>query len=125
MFYIALQNINNGEDFVQAMAEKNSNPEVDLDKYPIWIKNILILIDYDTELQIDGLDFKSYKDVIKALNDVGLYDEAEVLMILEENSSDKAAEECYSKLALNNDYDTFWEIIFAYADFNLKASKDD
>lgn len=121
---IALQNINNGEDFVQAMADKYANPDVDLDKYPTWIKNILILIDYDSELQMNGLDFKSYKEVIAALNEVGLYDEAEALMELEVDSSDKVAEECYSKLAINNDFDLFWEIVFAYADRHLKASKD-
>ena len=52
---IALKTINNGEDFVQAMADKYSNPEVDLNQYPGWIKNILTLIDYDSELQMDWI----------------------------------------------------------------------
>lgn len=60
---IALKTINNGEDFVQTMADKYSNPEVELKQYLDWIKNILTLIDYDTELQMDGLDFKSDKNL--------------------------------------------------------------
>ncbi|MDO5156129.1 MAG: hypothetical protein Q4D51_09210 [Eubacteriales bacterium] len=121
---IALKTINNGEDFVQAMADKYSNPEVDLKQYPDWIKNILTLIDYDTELQMDGLDFKSYKNVIDALNDVGLYEEAQALKELEEDSSEKSVEECYSKLAINNDYEMFWDTVFEYADKNLNTDNN-
>lgn len=116
----ALENINNGEDFVQAMADKYSEPEIDLDKYPDWIKNILTIMDYDTDLQMEGLDFNSYKNVIDALNDVGLFEEAQALNELGEDPSDNDVEECYSKLAINNDYDLFWAAVFEYADKCLK-----
>ena len=84
---LALENANTGEDFVQTMVDKYKNPEVNLSNYPKWIKNILVLIDYDTELQMDGLSFKSYINVIEALNDAGLHDEAQALQELEMASS--------------------------------------
>ena len=70
----ALQNITSGEDFVQAMADIYSNPDVrvQLKKYPEWIRNIITIIDYDTNLTMEGLDFKSYSEEISALNSVGL-----------------------------------------------------
>ena len=77
----ALEEITNGEDFVQAMAEIYEHTEVreKLDKFPAWIRNIITVIDYDTELSMNGLDFKSYRNVIDALTDMGLIKEAEVL----------------------------------------------
>ena len=48
-------------------------------EYPDWIVNIITVIDYDTELQMDGLDFKSYDDEIKALRNIGIESEAEIL----------------------------------------------
>lgn len=32
----------------------------------------------------------------------------------------ESAEECYSKLAINNDYEMFWDAVFEYADKNLR-----
>ena len=77
----ALSEITKGEDFIQAMADIYEYPEVrdELDKYPSWIQNIIAIIDYDTELGMDGLDLKSYADVVKVLDEIGLVDEAEVL----------------------------------------------
>ena len=58
----ALSEISNGEDFVQAMADIYEYPEArsELYKLPSWIRNIITVIDYDTELAMNGLDFKSY-----------------------------------------------------------------
>ena len=50
---------------------------------PSWIQNIITVIDYDTELAMNGLDFKSYKNVIEALTDMGLIEEAKVLTAFE------------------------------------------
>ena len=57
----AYDSVSSGEEFVQAMAEIYSHEEVRdiLDEYPEWIKNIIIVIDYDTELQMEGLDFRA------------------------------------------------------------------
>lgn len=77
----AILEITNGEDFVQAMADIYEYPEVrgELEKYPSWIKNIITIIDYDTELGMDGLDLKSYADAVKVFDEIGLIKEAEVL----------------------------------------------
>ena len=117
----ALQNITSGEDFVQAMADIYSNPDVrdQLENYPEWIRNIITIIDYDTDLAMEGLDFKSYTEEISALNNVGLVTEANLLASISEESTDKDLEACYSQLALNNDYDAFWNAVYSYASNNL------
>ena len=77
----ALKDLTNGEAFVQAMADIYEYPEVrgELEKYPSWIKNIIVFIDCDTELGMDGLDLKSYADAVKVFDEIGLIEEAEVL----------------------------------------------
>ena len=115
----ALQNSTSGEDFVQAMADIYSHPEVNLADYPEWIRNIITIIDYDSNLSMEGLDFKSYEEEIKALRSAGLDDEADLLANLSEDSTDDDLEKCYSQLALNNDYDAFWDAVFNYAGSNL------
>lgn len=119
----ALEEITNGEDFVQAMADIYEHTEVreKLDKFPSWIRNIITVIDYDTELSMNGLDFKSYRNVIDALTDIGLTEEAEVLITFEKKPSQEEADICYSKLAINNDYDAFWNRVYSYADKNIKS----
>jgi len=119
----ALNNCHNGEDFVAAMTDIYNHFEIReiLDDYHDWIRNIITIIDYDTDLQMEGLDFKSYDSQIKALKDIGLFEEAEALSLLNENSSDKDIERCYQKLALNNNYDEFWNRVYLYAERNLKV----
>ena len=53
----ALQNITSGEDFVEAMADIYSNPDVrdQLKNYPEWIRNIITIIDYDTVVLLDNV----------------------------------------------------------------------
>lgn len=118
----ALEEITNGEDFVQAMADIYEHTEVreKLDKFPAWIRNIITVIDYDTELAMDGLEFKSYRNVIDALTDIGVTTEAQALIELEGDVSQDGIDSCYSKLALNNDYEAFWDKIYLYADKNMK-----
>ena len=118
----ALEEITNGEDFVQAMADIYEHTEVreKLDKFPAWIRNIITVIDYDTELAMDGLEFKSYRNVIDALTDIGVTTEAQVLIELESDMSQDGIDSCYSKLALNNDYEAFWDKLYSYADKNMK-----
>ena len=118
----AISEITNGEDFVQKMADIYEYPEVreELANYPTWIRNIITVIDYDTELAMDGLEFKSYRNVIDALTDIGVTTEAQVLIELESDMSQDGIDSCYSKLALNNDYEAFWDKIYLYADKNMK-----
>lgn len=118
----ALAGFTNGEDFVQKMADIYEYQEVreELANYPTWIRNIITVIDYDTELAMDGLEFKSYRNVIDALADIGVTTEAQALIELESDMSQDGIDSCYSKLALNNDYEAFWDKIYSYADKNMK-----
>ncbi len=118
----AMVEVTNGEDFVQKMADIYEYQEVreELANYPTWIRNIITVIDYDTELAMDGLEFKSYRNVIDALTDIGVTTEAQALIELEGDVSQDGIDSCYSKLALNNDYEAFWDKLYSYADKNMK-----
>ena len=118
----ALAGFTSGEDFVQKMADIYEYQEVreELANYPTWIRNIITVIDYDTELAMDGLEFKSYRNVIDALTDIGVTTEAQTLIELEGDVSQEGIDSCYSKLALNNDYQAFWDKLYSYADKNMK-----
>ena len=118
----ALTGFTSGEDFVQKMADIYEYQEVreELANYPTWIRNIITVIDYDTELAMDGLEFKSYRNVIDALTDIGVTTEAQALIELEGDVSQDGIDSCYSKLALNNDYEAFWDKLYSYADKNMK-----
>lgn len=121
----AISEIANGEDFVQTMADIYEHPEIrdELEKYPLWIQNIIAVIDYDTELGMDGLDLKSYADVVTVLDEIGLIEEAEVLRDYNNDISEENADKCYERLAINNDYDAFWNKVYAYADENISDIK--
>ena len=118
----ALAGFTSGEDFVQKMADIYEYQEVreELANYPTWIRNIITVIDYDTELAMDGLEFKSYRNVIDALTDIGVTTEAQALIELEGDVSQDGIDSGYSKLALNNDYEAFWDKLYSYADKNMK-----
>ena len=118
----ALEMVSSGEEFVQAMADIYSHTEVRdiLMEYPDWIVNIITVIDYDTELQMDGLGFKSYDDEIKALRNIGIESEAEILSSITDESTDEELSDCYDRLALNNNYDAFWLAVYEYAEENLR-----
>ena len=123
-----------GDDFLQAMADIYLEPEVykELKKYPHFVADIITVIDYDTALQIDGLDdvisgnlSNRYTEIINALENCGAKDEADVLKkakklyVLDDGSYDKEYNNLSSRLALNNDYDGFWDMVRAYIDRNL------
>ena len=123
-----------GDDFLQAMADIYSEPEVykELKKYPRFVADIINVIDYDTTLQMDGLDdvisgnlSNRYAEIINSLENFGAKDEADVLKtakklyVLDDGSYDKEYNNLNSRLALNNDYDGFWDMVRAYIDKNL------
>ena len=118
----ALAGFTSGEDFVQKMADIYEYQEVreELANYPTWIRNIITVIDYDTELAMDGFEFKSYRNVIDVLTDIGVTTEAQALIELEGDVSQNGIDSCYSKLALNIDYEAFWDKLYSYADKNMK-----
>jgi hypothetical protein len=115
----AISEITNGEDFVQAITDIYEYPEVrgELEKYPLWIKNIIAVIDCDTELGMDGLDLKSYADAVKVFDEIGLIEEAEVLRDYDNDISEENADKCYERLAIN-DYDAFWDKVYVCIDKN-------
>ena len=51
---------------------------------------------------------------------MGLTEEAEVLITFLKKTSQEGADICYSKLAINNDYDAFWNKVYSYTDENIK-----
>ena len=118
----ALAGFTSGEDFVQKMADIYEYQEVreELANYPTWIRNVITVIDYDTELAMDGFEFKSYRNVIDVLTDIGVTTEAQALIELEGDVSQDGIDSCYSKLALNIDYEAFWDKLYSYADKNMK-----
>lgn len=121
----AISEITNGEDFVQAITDIYEYPEVrgELEKYPLWIKNIIAVIDCDTELGMDGLDLKSYADAVKVFDEIGLIEEAEVLRDYDNDISEENADKCYERLAINNDYDAFWDKVYICVDKNTYNNK--
>lgn len=78
-------------------------------------------IDKALEEITNGEDFKSYRNVIDALTDMGLIKEADILIAYESDYSQENADICYFKLALNNDYESFWNRVYSYADKNIKG----
>ena len=123
-----------GDDFLQAMVDIYSEPELykELKKYPRFVADIITVIDYDTALQMDGLaDIISgnlsnrYAEIINSLENCGAKDEVDVLKkakklyVLDDGSYDKEYNNLSSRLALNNDYDGFWDMVGAYIDRKL------
>ena len=47
-----------GDDFLQAMADFYSEPEVEeiFDQYPRFVKDVIYIMDYDTTVQMEGFD---------------------------------------------------------------------
>ena len=124
----AFDNKLHGDDFLQAMADVYSETEVReiLDKYPAFVKDVILIIDYDSEIQIEGLDEvihgnleEQLFEIIQALDNCGASQEADVLrqaraMTLEgyEENYDSLCD----KLAINNNYDGFWDLVRSYID---------
>ena len=72
---------NNGKIYYKRGNWRNEYLEIrsELEKYPSGIKNIIAVIDCDTELGMDGFDLKSYADAVKVFDEIGLIEESEVL----------------------------------------------
>lgn len=134
----ALANQNNlsNDDFLQAMADIYNEPEVwdILETYPQYIQDVLYIIDYDTELQMEGLDgvlncmSENYPKIYKALNNVGALDEAHILQ--EARCLDIESDNYYEEIvrlenqtALNNDYESFWDLVRNYIGKNRIQQK--
>lgn len=114
-----------GDDFLQAMADIYEHNDVDLEQYPQFVRDVILLIDYDSTLQMDGLEDVLYgsmkvNDIIAALKNAGADDEAELLEKAKDLPEDsEELGEIYDSLAMNNDYEGFWELLRNYIDRSL------
>ncbi len=129
----AFDNNLHGDDFLQAMADIYSEPEVRkiLDKYPQFVKDVILIIDYDSEIQMEGLDNVIYghlgeqlPEILRALDNCGATNEADVLRQAKAMTSEEYEEKydiLCNQLAIYNDYDSFWDLVRNYIDISLQA----
>lgn len=122
-----------GDDFLQAMTDIYSEYEVRkiLDKYPQFVKDVILIIDYDSEIQMEGLDNVIYghfgeqlPEILQALDNCGASNEADVLRqakAMTPEEYEKNYDTLCDKLAIHNDYDSFWDLVRKYIDISLQA----
>ena len=121
-----------GDDFLQAMSDVYSEPEVReiLDKYPQFVKDVILIIDYDYEIQMEGLDNVIYgcfgeqlPEILQAMDNCGAINEADVLRqakTMSQKEYDEKYDTLCDKLAIHNDYEGFWDLVRNYIDMSLK-----
>ena len=118
------------DDFLQAMADIYKEPQVwqELDRYPQYIQDIIHIVDYDTAVQMEGLDACAAspraEQYIQALLNCGAVSEAEILKRAkkltdsdpdyEDESVDAELEALYRQIALNQNYEEFWDLVRGY-----------
>jgi hypothetical protein len=118
------------DDFLQAMADIYREPQVwqALDRYPQYVRDVIYIIDYDTEVQMEGLDACAAspraEQYIQALLNCGAVTEAELLKRAkeladsgpdgEDEAFDAELESLYRQIALNQDYEGFWDLVRGY-----------
>ena len=118
------------DDFLQAMADIYKEPQVwqALDRYPQYVRDVIYIIDYDTEVQMEGLDACAAspraEQYIRALLNCGAVAEAELLKRAkaladsdpnyEDEAFDAELESLYRQIALNQDYEGFWDLVRGY-----------
>lgn len=136
---LANQNNMSDDEFLQAMADIYHEPEVwkILHTYPQYIQDVIYIIDYDTELQMEGLNSvlegpmsEKYSQIHTALVNCGALQEAHILEEARQLSTDSSEyeddneyeEDDYyermceleEKTALHNDYEQFWDLVRSY-----------
>ena len=118
------------DDFLQAMADIYKEPQVwqELDRYPQYVQDVIYVIDYDTEVQMEGLDACAAspraEQYIQALRNCGAVSEAEILKRAkkltdsdsdyEDEAVDAEMERLYRQIALNQNYEEFWDLVRGY-----------
>ena len=135
----AIENKNqmSSDDFLQAMADVYEEPEVwkVLEKYPQFIQDVIYIIDYDTILQTDGLDFfisyneENFDNTVTALINCNATEEADILKKAKIIAADDNLEtderiekigELEGETALyNGQYDDFWDCVRNYIEMNF------
>ncbi len=126
----AFENKLRGDDFLQAMADIYSEPDVEmiLHKYPQFVKDVIIIIDYDTVFQMEGLEDvlwgsmeEKFSELLMALVHCGAKQDADILRkaknLTEEQENE--FEDLKNKLAFRNDYEAFWDLVREYINQEL------
>ena len=118
------------DDLLQAMADIYQEPQVwqELDRYPQYVRDVIYIIDYDTEVQLEGLDAcaasPNAEQYIQALEDCGAASEAEILRQAraladsdpdcEDETVSAGFEALSRRTALRQDYEGFWDLVRAH-----------
>ena len=118
------------DGFLQAMADIYKEPQVWqlLDRYPNYILYIINIDDYYTVWQMVGLDACAasprVEQYIQALLNCGAVSEAEILKRAkkltdsdsdyEDEAVDAEMEKLYRQIALNQNYEEFWDLVRGY-----------
>lgn len=118
-----------GDDFLQAMADIYSEHDLreELGKYPGFVKNVILILDYDTAIQMDGLEDvlsgsmeDSFEELVNALKEAGVDEDAELLLRASSLSdTDPENEVIAGQLMVLNDPDRFWDAVREYIDTEL------
>ena len=128
-----LDNNLHGDDFLQAMADIYSESEVRqvLYHYPQFVKDIVLIIDYDTAIQMEGLGAviygsleEKFPEILQALDNCGAGFEVDILRRAKAMTQSEFKEgyaNLYNELAINNDYDGFWDLVRSYIDVSLQT----
>lgn len=102
-----------------------------LHKYPQYVQDVIYIVDYDTELQMEGLESvlegpmaEKYGKIHTALRNCGALEKAHILeeaRHLNIDSDDYDDDDYYEQMeslinqtALHNDYDHFWDLVREY-----------
>ena len=118
------------DDFLQAMADIYQEPQVwqALDRYPQYVQDVIYVIDYDTEVQMEGLDACAVSPRVEqyiqallncgAVSEAGLLKRAKRLTDSDSDYGDEAVdaemERLYRQIALNQNYEEFWDLVRGY-----------
>ena len=118
------------DDFLQAMADIYREPQVwqALDRYPQYVGVVIHISDYDPVVPLVGGDACGARpraeQYIRALLNCGAVAEAELLKRAkeladsgpdgEDEAFDAELESLYRQIALNQDYEGFWDLVRWY-----------
>ncbi|SHJ93438.1 hypothetical protein SAMN02745163_02865 [Clostridium cavendishii DSM 21758] len=130
----ALKRINemSADDFLQSMADIYNEPinRNEIKKYPQFVQDVIFIIDYDTELQMEGLvgffnnSTKEYvNETIIALKNCGAIEEAEILKkckYFDIEDYDRYLD-LENDTYINNDFEGFWKLVDDYIEREKKV----
>jgi predicted HicB family RNase H-like nuclease len=119
------------DEFLQSMADIYKEPidRNEVKKYPQFVQDVIFIIDYDTELQMEGLvgffndSTKDYVDeTIIALKNCGAIKEAEILEQCKKiNICDyDSYMDLENDIYINNDFEGFWKLVVDYIEREKK-----